>query len=252
MPRELSQVLGEIVLERYQPSRSERFVVGIGGSVAVGKSTAAHSLAAALADTALTVIGTDGFLFSNEALVARGSLDRKGEPDTYDEEALLTVLAAVRAGEEVVEVPTYSHASFDVGPMLAVRVGDVVIVEGVNALQPRLAAAYDVAVFLEAPEPVLIGWYVDRFLAEIRAAEDNDTSFYRRFVPLDPDERRATAESVWHGVNRPNLRRFIQPTKHHATVVVTLGPDHGVVGVDLVGRPKHVMPRHVMKANRLT
>jgi type I pantothenate kinase len=236
MPRELSQVLSEMVLERYQPPRSRRFVVGIGGSVAVGKSTVAHKLVASLVGVASTVIGTDGFLFSNDALTAHGSLDRKGEPDTYDEDALLMVLAAVRAGERVVAVPTYSHTTFDVGPVLAVSVGDVVIVEGVNALQPRLAAAYDVAVFLDAPEPVLIRWYVDRFLAEIGAAEENDVSFYRRFVFLGPEERIAMAEAVWHGINAPNLRRFIAPTRDYATVVVTLDAEHQVVEVAAVGQ----------------
>ncbi len=210
------------------------FVLGVGGSVAVGKSTLAENvsaLAAARKGWSVTTIGTDGFLFPNSALAERGALDRKGEPDTYDEAALLQVIARVRDGASALEVPRYSHRTFDVEPGEPVLIGDVVIIEGVNALQPGLVEAYDLSVYLDADEDVIIGWFVERFLAMVTAAESDSESFYRRFVDLDTPGRMSMAHAVWSSINGPNLHRFVAATKDVADVVVTLDAGHGVIGV---------------------
>ncbi len=215
------------------------FVLGVGGSVAVGKSTlaeAVRSLGSLRRGWKVTTIGTDGFLFPNRLLADRGLLDNKGEPNTYDEAALLEVITSVRGGATLVHVPRYSHRTFDVEAGDAVAVGDVVIIEGVNALQPALVGAYDLALYLDADESVIVGWFVERFLGMVVAAESDSHSFYRRFVDLDEAGRASTARSVWFGVNGPNLHRFVAPTKGSADIVVTLDASHAVVGLTHHGR----------------
>ena len=221
----------EAVWPGFDPSP---FVLGVGGSVAVGKSTFAEglsALASARNGWDVTTIGTDGFLFPNRVLAERGLLERKGEPNTYDEAALLRVIAGIREGASALDVPRYSHRTFDVEPGGPVRVGDVVIIEGVNALQPGLVVAYDLSVYLDADEEVIVGWFVERFLAMVAAADSDPESFYRRFVRLDGSGRESMARSVWSAINGPNLHRFVAPTRDSADVVVTLDADHGVVSV---------------------
>lgn len=210
------------------------FVLGLGGSVAVGKSTLAEdvsALASARNGWSVTTIGTDGFLFPNRVLAERGLLDCKGEPNTYDEAALLRVIAHVREGASALDVPRYSHRTFDVEAGEQVLIGDVVIIEGVNALQPGLVVAYDLSVYLDADEEVIVGWFVERFLAMVAAADSDPESFYRRFVGLDASGRASMARSVWTAINGPNLHRFVAPTRETADVVVTLDADHGVISV---------------------
>ena len=216
--------VSSVGLDECDGDRAPR-IVGIGGSVAVGKSTLADAVVDRLGG-AVTVIGTDGFLYSNAVLEARGAIDRKGEPDTYDEEALLGLLHQVRSGVAEIAVPTYSHRTFDVGRPTLRTVHPLVLVEGVNALQPRLVEAYDLAVYLDADETVVKAWFVERFLAQVTDAESDPTSFYQRFVGLGLSERRAMASSVWDQINLPNLRRFVVPTRAHADLVVVLDTDH--------------------------
>lgn len=209
-------------------------VVGLGGSVAVGKSTLAEAtrvLAGEQHGWHVTIVGTDGFLFPNAELAARGLLETKGAPNTYDEDALRIVVAAVRDGATEIAIPRYSHRSFDVEVGVPVVIGDVVIIEGVNALQPSLVGAYDLAVYLDADEAVIVRWFVDRFLGLVRAAETDGDSFYRRFVPLDAPGRVAMAEFVWTSINAPNLHQFVAPTKAHADLVVLVDETHGAVAV---------------------
>jgi type I pantothenate kinase len=201
--------------------------VAIGGAVAVGKSTLAAALADALAPLRVEIVATDGFLLPNDELGRIGLLMQKGFPATYDVEALAQFLVDLRATGRA-EAPVYSHATYDrvPGEVRVVRDADVVVVEGVNALQPDVAANVDLAVYLDADEPLVRGWYVERFLEQIAAAEDDETSFYRRFVGLDDAGRRSMAETVWEAVNLVNLTDHIAPTRANAHVVLVKGEGH--------------------------
>lgn len=175
------------------------------------------------------MVATDGFLFSNDELAAAGLLSRKGFPATYDEVAMAGFLADVRAGRTG-SVPVYDHASYDRVPGAVQRIdgaaADVVVLEGVNALQPAVATHLDLRIYLHAPEPLVRSWYVERFLELIAAAEADETSFYRRFVALDDAGRRGLAEQVWTGVNLVNLTDHISATRDHADVVVEKSAGH--------------------------
>lgn len=235
MHSELAAVLGESLGRTIEARKADRpgpLIVGLGGSVAVGKSTAAAQCVSYLSlrpePIQGTVVATDGFLFPNAVLERRGAIDRKGEPDTYDEAALLAMMAEIRSGSPSVLVPIYSHQTFDVVGEHVHRPGEVVVIEGVNALQPGLAAAQDVSVYLDAPVEVVERWYVARFLGLVDDAEADPTSFYRRFVGLDASGRRDMATFVWRSINLPNLERFVAPTRHFADIVIELNADHSV------------------------
>ena len=201
--------------------------MAIAGAVAVGKSTLAAALARELAPLRVEVVATDGFLLPNAELAARGLLARKGFPASYDANAIAAFVADLRAGRPA-SVPVYSHATYDRVPGAATTIAgaDVVVVEGVNALQPELAAAADLGIYLDAPEPLVRSWYVDRFLEQIVAAEADETSFYRGFTGLDADGRRALAEQVWEGVNLVNLVEHIAPTRERAHLVLVKDEGH--------------------------
>jgi type I pantothenate kinase len=195
----------------------------------VGKSTFARALHDALAPAAVEVVATDGFLRPNDELAAAGRLAQKGFPDTYDVAAMRAFLLDLRAGRSGA-VPVYDHATYDRVPGAEQRIDgaavDVVVLEGVNALQPTGAAHLDLRVYLHADEPLVRSWYVERFLQLIGAAEADASSFYRRFVDLDDDGRRQLAEQVWTGVNLVNLTDHILATRDHADVVVVKGEGH--------------------------
>lgn len=154
---------------------------------------------------------------------------QKGFPDTYDDDAMAAFVADLRAGQAAA-VPVYSHATYDRVEGEPRRIdgasADVVIVEGVNALQPPLLAALDLAVYVHADEPLVRSWYVARFLEQIELAEADETSFYRGFAGLDAEGRRALAEQVWEGVNLVNLIEHIGPTRDRADVVLVKGEGH--------------------------
>lgn len=204
------------------------FLVGIAGAVAVGKSTFAAGLADALAPMRVAVVATDGFLRTNEELAARGLLMQKGFPASYDDGLLTAFLDDLASGRDAV-APAYSHVTYDRAPGAGTSVDaghDVVVLEGVNALQPAVARRLDLRVFLDAPEPVIRRWYVDRFLAQIACAEHDDGSFYRRFVALDAEQRAQLAEATWTGINLVNLVEHIDATRAEADVVVAKAADH--------------------------
>jgi type I pantothenate kinase len=188
-------------------------------------------LAAALADELAPlrteVVATDGFLLPNHELGQLGLLMQKGFPATYDRGAIAQFLADLRAKGRA-EAPVYSHATYDrvPGEVRIVDGADVVIVEGVNALQPDIATEVDLAVYLDADEPLVRSWYVDRFLEQIGLAESDGSSFYARFVALDAAGRRSMAEAVWDGVNLVNLTDHIEPTRANAHVVLVKGEGH--------------------------
>jgi type I pantothenate kinase len=221
------------------------FVLGVAGSVAVGKSTTSRVLRELLArwphHPRVSLVTTDGFLLPNAELERRGLLGRKGFPESYDQRALLRFLAAVKSGEPEVAAPVYSHLGYDVlpGESVTVHRPDVLIVEGLNVLQPPRPRAdgdprmvvsdyFDFSVYVDAATEHVRQWYVDRFLRLRRTAFADPASYFRRFASLSDDEARRTALSIWADINEPNLLHNILPTRGRATLVLEKGADHAV------------------------
>ena len=209
-------------------------IVGVSGAVAVGKTPIATTIAERIAarQARVQVISTDAFLFPNDVLVQRDLLMRKGFPESYDFGGLVSAIAAIRRGERTA-IPVYSHATYDVVPDAkeTVEAVDVLIVEGVVALQPPVRDVLDLAVYVEAPEDVVRGWFVERFLRFVADAREDAASFYHGFAALDDAQVRAIADATWDGINGVNLREHIGPSGATADVVVTKGRDHAVVSV---------------------
>ena len=208
-------------------------VVGITGAVASGKSTFAAEVATA-AGTATDVVSTDGFLYPNAELEARGLIAHKGFPESYDVDRLRVFVDEVHSGAPMVMVPQYSHELYDVGGEVPLTLRDdaMVIVEGVNTLG-ALADQLELGVYLDAAEEDLERWYVTRFLALCAEAENDAASFYRQFTAMTVSEIESLARQTWRSVNLVNLRDHIAPTRALADCVVTKGPDHDIVAIEV-------------------
>jgi type I pantothenate kinase len=221
------------------------YVIAVAGSVAVGKSTTARLLQTLLAagPTAprVDLVTTDGFLLPNADLEERGLLGRKGFPESYDRRALLRFLADVKSGSPAVEAPVYSHLSYDIvpGERQLVDRPDILVLEGLNVLQPGRRADgtvpevlmsdfFDFSVYVDAAEPDIRQWYVDRFLALRRTAFADTGAYFHRFAGLTDAQARATALDIWSAVNGPNLRDNIAPTRSRARLVLQKAADHKV------------------------
>ena len=220
------------------------FVIGVAGSVAVGKSTIARLLRELLSrwsDTPrVELITTDGFLYPNAELERRGLMDRKGFPESYDRRALVDFLTEVKSGAAEVRAPFYSHMRYDIVPdaQITVRRPDVVIVEGLNVLQPppapndvAVSELFDFSVYVDADAEHIAQWYVDRFLALRKAAFANPNSFFNVFAKLSDDEAVETALGYWNNINLPNLEENVAPTRHRASLVLRKGASHAVESV---------------------
>ena len=237
-----SEFLGE------RPTRVP-FVVGVAGSVAVGKSTTSRILKELMSrwphTPRVALVTTDGFLHSNAELERRGLLERKGFPESYDRRALLRFIAAVKSGMPVVEAPQYSHLTYDVLPgTVRVRRPDVLIVEGLNVLQPpspgpdgsgpgAISDYFDFSVYVDAPVEEIREWYVERFLRLRETAFADPKSYFHRYAALSDEEARATATAIWRRINEPNLVDNVIPTRERATLVLTKGADHAVTRIRL-------------------
>jgi type I pantothenate kinase len=223
--------LARLVAARSDAPRS--LILGIAGGVAVGKSTAAAAVRELLAPRHVEVVATDGFLLPNAVLQTMGILHRKGFPESYDAPAVEQFLDAMRGGNTDVTVPVYSHVTYDVvaGERLPVAHPDVLILEGVNALQ--FADRLDIGVYLQAPEGAMEAWYLARFLELCETPPPR--SFYEGFADLDVDARRALAGDVWRSVNLANLHECIQPTRRRAQIIVEKRADHSVARTDVIG-----------------
>lgn len=214
-----------------QHRRGETLVVGITGSVAVGKTTLARQIAEALStDLKVEIVSTDGFLKPNAVLDAEGLAMRKGFPESYDRAVMAAALAGLKRGP--VTVPAYSHTTYDVDPAAARTISgaDIVLVEGLG-LAPDASGQrppLDLLLYIDAAEDDIIVWFLDRFLGLWAAAADDPTSFYTRFRHMDEDEARAFAFSIWHSINRPNWRNHIARAKPVADIVVTKALDHSL------------------------
>ena len=217
------------------------FVIGVAGSVAVGKSTIARLLRELLSrwvDTPrVELVTTDGFLYPNAELKRRGIMDRKGFPESYDRRALLEFLTAVKSGQPEVRAPFYSHMRYDIVPdaHIVVRRPDVIIVEGLNVLAPpptpndvAVSELFDFSIYVDASTDNLERWYVDRFMALQRGAFNNPNSFFNVCAHLDDAGARGAALGFWNDINLPNLEENVLPTKHRATLVLEKGVDHTV------------------------
>jgi type I pantothenate kinase len=222
--------VAELVRGRRADGRS--FVVGIAGAVASGKSTLAAAVRALLVPLAVDVVSTDGFLFDNATLQARGLLMHKGFPESYDTDRLTRFVLDVRAGTAAVAAPVYSHEVYDVLPGAAQVVDrpDVLIVEGVNALS-ALSAVLDLRVYVDASEEDLEAWFVRRFFDLTDEARHDPASFFASFVSMSPREVDGMARSVWRSVNLPNLHDHIAPSRELADCVITKNHDHTVRNV---------------------
>ncbi|MCK3769733.1 type I pantothenate kinase [Microbacterium aerolatum] len=220
------------------------FVVGVAGSVAVGKSTIARLLRELMSrwpgTPRVELVTTDGFLYPNAELERRGLMDRKGFPESYDRRALLEFLTEVKSGAAEVHAPFYSHMRYDIIPdaRVVVRRPDVVIVEGLNVLQPppapndvAVSDLFDFSVYVDADPTHIEKWYVDRFLALRQGAFSNPSSYFNVFAHLTDDEAVATALGYWRDINMPNLIENVMPTRHRATLVLNKGADHNVESV---------------------
>ncbi|WP_196836616.1 type I pantothenate kinase [Zhihengliuella flava] len=221
------------------------FVIGVGGSVAVGKSTTARVLRELLRrwpDTPdVQLVTTDGFLYPNEELERRGIMHRKGFPESYDRRALLRFVAAVKSGAEEVRAPMYSHLTYNIldDEEVVVRKPDVLIVEGLNVLQPArirtngtaglaLSDFFDFSLYVDARTQDIEEWYVKRFMKLRSGAFADPASYFHRYSTLTDEEARATALDIWRRINEPNLRENVLPTRGRAQLVLSKDADHSI------------------------
>ena len=217
------------------------YIIGVAGSVAVGKSTTARVLQQMLAHwdehPNVALVTTDGFLYPNAELDRRGLMTRKGFPESYDRRALVRFVADVKAGGHAVSAPVYSHLSYDIVPdtRQVVRQPDILIVEGLNVLQPgsRLAVSdlFDFSIYVDAHSDCIQQWYVQRFLTLRDTAFANPASYFHRYATLTDDEAKDRATQIWHEINEPNLVNNIRPTRGRAALVLRKDADHSITRV---------------------
>ncbi|MGC5221454.1 type I pantothenate kinase [Micromonospora sp. DT81.3] len=224
-----------------EPDTTTPFVLGIAGSVAVGKSTVARLLQELLSRWPETpkveLVTTDGFLYPNAELERRGLMHRKGFPESYDRRALLQFLTEVKSGAAEARAPIYSHLRYDIvpGEVVTVRRPDVVIVEGLNVLQrppgaqdASIGELFDFSIYVDADSDDIAQWYVDRFIALRRSAFRDPSSYFNVYERIGDEEAVSRAMGFWNDINLPNLRENVLPTRHRATLVLHKAADHRV------------------------
>lgn len=222
-----------------KPTTRVPYVIGIAGSVAVGKSTTARVLQALLSrwpdHPRVDLVTTDGFLWPNAVLEERGLMERKGFPESYDRRRLLGFVEELKSGRSPVEAPVYSHNAYDVLPGKTRRVEDpdIVIIEGLNVLQGGGSGTYvsdyfDFSIYVEADPAHVEEWYVDRFLTFRDTAFKDPSNYFHRYAALSDEEAVEEAARIWNEINRPNLEWNIAPTRDRATLILDKAHDHRV------------------------
>jgi type I pantothenate kinase len=226
------------------------YVIGIAGSVAVGKSTAARVLQALLArwpnHPKVDLVTTDGFLRPNRMLEARGIMNRKGFPESYDVKRLLQFVADVKSGRDEVSAPVYSHISYDIvpGERQVIRKPDIMIIEGLNVLQGGVATGsqapqvfvsdfFDFSIYVDADVKHIRTWYVERFLKLRRTAFQEPSAYFHRYAGLSTDEATKVARRIWREINGVNLRQNIMPSRSRARLILEKGAEHTVERISL-------------------
>jgi type I pantothenate kinase len=221
------------------------YVIGVAGSVAVGKSTFARILQALLArwpdHPKVDLVTTDGFLHPNRVLLERDIMNRKGFPESYDTKRLLRFLREVKSGLPEASAPVYSHVEYDIvdGAETIVRQPDILILEGLNVLQVGtesnefVSDYFDFSIYIDADEADVKHWYIDRFMTLRQTVFQNPASFFRHYAHLSEAEAVQTAETIWDEINGRNLRENIAPTRERASLILNKGRNHRVTEVEL-------------------
>lgn len=226
------------------------YIIGMAGSVAVGKSTTGRILRSLLArwpnHPKVALVPTDGFLLPNAILERDGLMNRKGFPESYDLPRLLRFLSDVKAGKQAVSAPVYSHLVYDVveGEEITIDRPDILIVEGLNVLQtgrpprdgkaiPYVSDYFDFSIYIDADEEVLRTWYIDRFFSLRETAFQDPRSYFHRYAKLTDEETRQTANRIWEDINLLNLRENVLPTRQRADLILHKATDHMIGSVDL-------------------
>ncbi|MEZ5372362.1 MAG: type I pantothenate kinase [Microthrixaceae bacterium] len=231
------------------PETKVPYLLGVAGSVAVGKSTTARVLAALLKrwenHPKVALITTDNFLHPNAVLAERGLMERKGFPESYDRAALIDVLGRLKSGRRSVSTPTYSHVSYDIvpGETQVIEDPDIVIVEGLNVLQAPtvergtpvvfVSDFFDSSLYVDAPEELVEQWYVERFFKLRETVFQTSDSYFTTYATLDDEQADATARRIWRDINGANLAENILPTRERADVILEKGRHHRVERVRL-------------------
>jgi type I pantothenate kinase len=226
------------------------YIIGLAGSVAVGKSTTARILQALLARwpnlPKVDIVPTDGFLLPNAVLEKEGLMEKKGFPESYDVQTLLRFLSDVKAGRRQVQAPVYSHFYYDVlpGDFIEVDQPDVLIIEGLNVLQPGrlpkdgeaipfVSDYFDFSIYLDADDEIIHRWYVERFMQLRETAFKDPRSFFHRYSQVDDKEAETIAHRIWKQTNLTNLRENILPTRQRADLILSKGLNHAIETVAL-------------------
>lgn len=223
------------------------FIIGIGGSVAVGKSTTARVLQSLLSNwpdhPRVELLTTDGYLFPNAELQARSLMHKKGFPESYNTPALIETLRSIKSGQGKVQTPVYSHLEYDIvpGEFIEIDQPDVLIVEGLNVLQGNPTSSnmfvsdfFDFSIYVDADDELIEQWYIDRFLIFRESVFTNPKSYFTAYSELSVEDARVVAAGIWESINEPNLQTNISPTRSRAKCILTKEADHQVARIALM------------------